>query len=138
MSAKAPTVLVVDDDRAVREFVKALLEQNGYVVRHAVDGEAALALLAIQPVDIVLLDILMPRKEGLETLLELKRQLPKVVVIAMSASGMRKGNDFLTIASKFGADSILQKPFSPDDLLARLRSYCAPGTSVNPVSSVGN
>lgn len=122
MSVKAPNILVVDDDLTVRELVKALLTQNGYDVHVAVDGEAALAALTERPADIVLLDILMPKKEGLETIIELKQRFPNLVVYAMSASGTRKGYDFLTIAKKFGADGILQKPFTPDDLLALIGS----------------
>src|ERR1700679_914384 len=122
MSDKIAKVLVVDDDDAVRELIKALLEQSGYDVRDAVDGEAALAALKADPADIVLLDILMPRKEGLETLIELKKRLPNLTDFTMSASGARKGHDFLSIAAKFGADGVLQKPFSPDELLALLNS----------------
>jgi DNA-binding response OmpR family regulator len=125
MSAKIAKVLVVDDDDAVRELIKALLEQSGYEVRDAADGEIALTLLKAEPADIVLLDILMPRKEGLETLIELKQHFPKMTVFAMSASGARKGHDFLTIASKFGADGVLQKPFSPDELFALINSRSA-------------
>jgi DNA-binding response OmpR family regulator len=122
MSATNSKILVVDDDATVRELVKALLCQNGYDVREAPDGEIALASLADDPVDIVLIDILMPRKEGLETIIELKQGFPNLVVFAMSASGARKGHDFLSIAAKFGADGILQKPFSPDELLALIAS----------------
>ena len=82
----------------------------------------ALASFASDPVDIVLIDILMPRKEGLETIIELKQRFPNLVVFAMSASGARKGHNFLSIAAKFGADGILQKPFSPDELLALIAS----------------
>lgn len=126
MLTKASKVLVVDDDSAVRELVRALLEQNGFEVREAPDGEGVISLLEKDPVDAVLLDILMPHKEGLETLIELKQHFPQLAVFAMSASGSRKGHDFLKIASKFGADGILPKPFSPDELLALLRPRSAP------------
>ena len=123
MSAKASKVLVVDDDVSVRELVRALLSQGGYDVREAADGELALSSLANEHFDIVLVDILMPRKEGLETIIELKQRFPGMIVFAMSASGQRKGHDFLSIAKKFGADGILQKPFSPDELLALVNSH---------------
>lgn len=122
MSSKIAKVLVVDDDSAVRELVRALLEQNNYEVREAADGEAALAALKADTFDIILLDILMPRKEGLETIIELKQRFPALTVYAMSASGARKGHDFLSLAAKFGAHGILQKPFSPDELFALLAS----------------
>ena len=63
-----------------------------------------------------------PRAPRLETIIELKQGFPNLVVFAMSASGARKGHDFLSIAAKFGADGILQKPFSPDELLALIAS----------------
>ena len=132
MPSAIATVLVVDDDCFVRESVKAVLEQNGYAVREAADGEAALASLTAYRADIVLLDILMPRKEGLETLLELKQRFPNVTVYAMSASGARQGHDFLSVATKFGAHGILQKPFSPQALIALLAGRAAEARQRHP------
>jgi DNA-binding response OmpR family regulator len=126
MAAAIATVLVVDDDKLVRQTARMILEQNGYAVREADDGEAALRSLAASPPDIMLLDILMPKKEGLETLIEIKRLFPNVIVYAISASGRSKGHDFLSVAAKFGADGTLQKPFSPRDLLALVRSRTSP------------
>ncbi len=107
------TVLVVDDDCLVRDAARIILENNGYAVSEAPEGETALASLAANRADIVLLDILMPRKEGLETLIELKRRFPDVTVYAMSASGARKGHDFLSIAAKFGAHGYCRSHFRP-------------------------
>jgi len=115
-------VLVADDDFSVRELIGAVLRLKGYEVYEASDGESALAMLEEHAIDIVILDILMPRKEGLETLIEVKQRFPKLKTIVMSASGARKGHDFLGTAAKFGADAILQKPFSPDELLALVAS----------------
>jgi len=112
------SVLIVDDDPLTREFAQSILEQSGYSVRVASDGEAAIAALDEQHADIVLLDILMPRKDGLETLLELKRRSPDIAVIATSASVVQMRNDYLAIAEQFGADAILRKPFTPQTLSA--------------------
>jgi DNA-binding response OmpR family regulator len=122
MSAHKEKILVVDDDPTIRDVTRALLENNGYDVRTAADGEAAISQLKVEPCEVVLLDILMPRKEGLETILELKKSFPQVKIFAMSASGSSKGHDFLTIAARFGATGILQKPFSPKELFALLQS----------------
>ena len=135
MSTECAKVLVVDDDATVRELLKALLKQNGYEVQVAPDGEAALAQLEESSFDIVLLDILMPRKEGLETIIDMKQRFPKTFIYAMSASGARKGHDFLSIAAKFGADGVLQKPFAPQDLLALLAGRNAPKTTVGTAAS---
>lgn len=125
MTVTASTILVVDDDPLIRGVAKAILEKYGHTVRIAADGEAGLAAIAAAPPDAVFLDILMPRKEGLETLRELKRQFPEVAVIAMSGSMMRDRNDFLSIATKFGADAVMRKPFTPEDLLIALQSAFA-------------
>lgn len=117
---KAISVLLVDDDPATREFVEGVLAQNGYEVRLAADGAAALESLAQEQPDVVLLDILMPRKDGLETVLELRQRFPDLKVLAMSVSGPKKRHDFLSVAKTFGADATLQKPFSPDQLLGSL------------------
>jgi len=125
MAVAASTILVVDDDPLIRGVAKTILEQHGHTVRMAADGEAGLAAVADAPADVVFLDILMPRKEGLETLRELKRRFPQVAVIVMSGSLMRDRNDFLSIATKFGADAVMRKPFAPDDLLGALQSALA-------------
>ncbi len=125
MSAAPSTVLIVDDDPLVRAAAQAILEHRGFVARVAEDGEAALAAMTAHRVTTVLLDILMPRKEGLETLIELRRTFPATVVVAMSASPVRKRNDFLAIAVKFGADAILRKPFTPESLLGAVASAAA-------------
>ncbi len=116
MPAKAMTIVIADDDPLVREVYKAALEQRGHSVLLAEDGAGAIALVESRQIEIVLLDILMPRKEGLETLIELKRQFPGLTVFAMSGGTGRSKTDFLSIARKFGADGILRKPFEPQAL----------------------
>ncbi len=135
--SKPAKILVVDDDAAVRELAHAILAQNGYSVREAADGEMALESMESEPADIVLIDILMPRKEGLETIIDLKQRFPSLILFAMSASGARKGHNFLSIAKKFGADGILQKPFTPDELLALVASHGSIETSRGLASYVG-
>jgi DNA-binding response OmpR family regulator len=111
------TIVIADDDVLVRNAYKALLERQGHEVLVAGDGNRALALLETHAVDIVLLDILMPDKEGIETLLEIKRSFPETVVYVMTGGTTKNGPDFLHIATKFGADGVLKKPFQPQALL---------------------
>jgi CheY-like chemotaxis protein len=118
MVANAKTVLVVDDDKLVLAIYKFAFEDYGYRVLLADDGNAALRTLEGQQVDVVFLDILMPEKEGLETLLEIKQRLPDVAVFVMSGGGMRGKHDFLTVAKKFGATGIVKKPATPRELIA--------------------
>jgi DNA-binding response OmpR family regulator len=116
MPAKTITIAIADDDPLVREACKAVLEQRGHTVLLAEDGAAAIVLVESRPIDLLLLDILMPNKEGLETLIEIKRRFPGVRVFAMSGGISHAPTDFLSVASKFGADAILRKPFGPQKL----------------------
>jgi two-component system response regulator MprA len=112
-------VLVVDDDRAVRESLRRSLEFNGYAVSLAADGAEALAALDAAPPDAVVMDVMMPRMDGLEAtrrLREAGNRVPVLVLTARDAVGDRvEGLDA-------GADDYLTKPFALAELLARLRA----------------
>lgn len=114
-------VLVVDDDEPTRWFHKRFLEEQGYHVREAPDGEAALEEIGRSRPDIVLLDVMMPRKGGFEVLQELKgnpdtRLLPIVLITSLDQLQSR------VQAKVLGADDYLLKPFQPDELTARIQS----------------
>jgi two-component system response regulator MprA len=112
-------VLVVDDDRAVRESLRRSLEFNGYVVSLAGDGAEALASIARETPDAVVMDVLMPRLDGIEATRALRtagNDLPILVLTARDSVGDRvEGLDA-------GADDYLTKPFALEELLARLRA----------------
>jgi two-component system response regulator MprA len=114
-----PLVLVVDDDRAVRDSLKRSLEFNGYDVRLAEDGAAALAGIGTLKPDAVVMDVMMPRLDGIETTRALRgagNDVPILVLTARDAVGDRvDGLDA-------GADDYLTKPFALEELLARLRA----------------
>ena len=114
-----PHVLVVDDDRAVRESLRRSLEFNGYAVSLAEDGAAALAGISATNPDAIVMDVMMPRLDGIETTRALRsvgNQVPILVLTARDAVGDRvEGLDA-------GADDYLTKPFALDELLARLRA----------------
>ena len=110
------TILIVDDDALIRRTFESLFRGRGYNVLSADNGESALQILAGHSVDTILLDILMPRKEGLETLIEVKRLSPATQVFVMTG-GVTRGPDFLKIATRFGADGVVQKPISASALL---------------------
>jgi DNA-binding NtrC family response regulator len=117
MVATAKTVLIADDDKLILSSFRYALAQRGYKILLAEDGAAAITFLEQVPVDIVFLDILMPGKDGLETLLEMKRRFPAVPVHVMSGGGTRSKQDFLTLAQKFGATSTIRKPVTASDLI---------------------
>jgi two-component system response regulator MprA len=114
-----PHVLVVDDDRAVRESLRRSLEFNGYAVSLATDGAEALAGISATNPDAIVMDVMMPRLDGIETTRALRsvgNQVPILVLTARDAVGDRvEGLDA-------GADDYLTKPFALDELLARLRA----------------
>ncbi|MDP9821444.1 response regulator transcription factor [Nocardioides massiliensis] len=118
-SAPRPHVLVVDDDRAVRESLRRSLEFNGYSVALASDGAEALAAIGKGGPDALVLDVMMPRLDGLETTRALRaagNDLPILVLTARDSVGDRvEGLDA-------GADDYLTKPFALEELLARLRA----------------
>jgi CheY-like chemotaxis protein len=103
-------ILIVDDDPTVRAIATELLRADDHAIVEASDGGEALALLARLPVDLVILDMLMPNVDGLETILSLKRQDSKVKILAISSGGVLDPTSLLKIAMTFGADAALQKP----------------------------
>jgi DNA-binding NtrC family response regulator len=111
-------ILLVDDDAQLREMLREILELAGHQVRGAKDGRVALALYRAERADLVLTDLVMPEKEGLETIRELLRHDPRATVIAMSGGGHSTADLNLTMAEKLGARDTLPKPFSREELLA--------------------
>jgi signal transduction histidine kinase/CheY-like chemotaxis protein len=117
-------VLVVDDDPAVCDALASILRDAGYEPLPAADGREALALVQRQAPAAVLLDMLMPGMEGLETVTELRQRHPRVPVVAMS--GASRASNYLTMATKLGAAAALEKPFSPEELLRTLSAVIRP------------
>lgn len=114
------TVLVVDDDALLRRTLAGYLEDQPYNVLLAADGDEALAELERSRVDVVITDILMPNREGIETIIQIRSSGYPLRLIAMSG-GARLGTvDYLEIAERLGADAVLHKPFSRAQFLATL------------------
>ncbi len=111
------SILVIDDNPEFREILRKHLEATGHSVALAENGEQGLAVLERGGMDIVLTDILMPQRDGVEVLREAKRRWPSLPVIAISGGGWIGANELLSMAEKLGADQVLQKPVRRDDLL---------------------
>lgn len=118
-------ILVIDDDFQMREMLGVILERKGYDVKTASDGKAALQLQSKKPFDIVITDIIMPEKEGLETISELRRGYPRVKIIAISGGGQYKPEGYLELAKQHGADRVLAKPFGSWEILGAVRELSA-------------
>jgi CheY-like chemotaxis protein len=110
-------LLVIDDNPEFREILRRHLEANGHSVTLAMNGEQGLGLLGQGDFDIVLTDILMPQRDGVEVLREAKRRWPDLPVIAISGGGWIGANELLGMAEKLGADKVLQKPVRREDLI---------------------
>jgi len=121
------TVLVIDDDKQSREVIRDILESDGYEVVEAKDGKEGVAVFRKQPTDLVVTDIIMPEQEGVETILQLKRDYPDVKIIAVSGGGRLSPTDYLHIAKKSGAKQTLQKPFRVEELLTAARKLLSDG-----------
>jgi len=112
------SILVVDDENQIRRLIRETLEQAGYHVTEAHDGEQALRQYRLAPSDLVIMDTLMPDQDGLETTATLRREFPNVKVIAITGGSDLIGVvNFLDVAKMFGAHRALQKPFEMTTLL---------------------
>ena len=106
-----PSVLVIDDDHESREVIAELLKQKGHVVFVAADGIEGLEIARRRGVDVAVTDIVMPRRDGLETIQELRKDFPDVRILALSGGVAGQGQqNYLTIATALGADAVMSKP----------------------------
>lgn len=112
-------ILVVEDDKKIASFVVNGFKQNGFAVDHARDGEGALALLRTTPYDAAVLDIMIPKMDGLAVLQELRRICVKTPVIILSA---KASVDDRIKGLQAGGDDYLTKPFAFSELLARVQA----------------
>lgn len=115
-------IILADDDDSFRSMLCLTLKRLGENVREAANGLEALKLHHAVPADLLITDLIMPDKEGLETILEFRRRDSAIKIIAMSGGGRINAHDFLAIARRFGADRILPKPFSGDELMIAIEA----------------
>ena len=114
-------VLLIDDDDLVRKILRRILEGADFEVVEAADGDEGIRSYEAEPSDVVVTDILMPKKEGIETIIELRRINPEVRIVAISGGGRNDGQQYLKMAGKLGADRMLPKPVRPKELLDAVR-----------------
>src|SRR3954470_228080 len=123
MDAGRTRVLVVDDNDDMRESMELLLGREGFEVEAAPNGAAAVRIQRERPARLMITDLLMPEKDGIETIEHFRRDFPGVKIIAMSGGGVRvRGERYLSTAGIAGADATLRKPFEPSELLSTVRS----------------
>ena len=115
-------ILVIDDEAMIREMFRRILELEGYIVSEAAEGNEALARCREQCPDLIITDLIMPDKEGIETIIEILRDCPETRIIAISGGGRITAREYLELAETFGADRTLSKPIGRDELLAAVRA----------------
>ena len=118
-------VLVIDDEDLSRYAVRAILESAGHQVAEAENGAQALGILDSESFDLIVTDIVMPEKEGLETVRDVKAAFPGLPIIAMSGSGRTRNRDLIAEVIGLGADGALQKPFAAEALLEEVTRVLA-------------
>jgi len=119
------SILLVDDDEQLRTMLSVVLRRAGYEVQVAIDGIEAGNSYRSHPSDLIITDLIMPEKEGLEIIRELHKDYPQAKIIAMSGGGRTGTMNYLKLAQAFGAQEVLEKPFSHQEILEAIRRVLA-------------
>lgn len=117
------SILIVDDEAPIRTLLRKILEEDGHEIREADNGAAGLALYRETPADLVITDILMPERDGMDITLELTREFLNAKVIAMT--GATGDRNFLNVAKLFGARHVITKPFTIESIRHLVRHTLA-------------
>ena len=110
-------ILLVDDEQSLLDALSRTLERAGYRVETALNGRLAMELLSAQATDLVITDLIMPEKEGIDLIMFLKSRQPNLPIIAISGGGRNAPENYLSIAKALGAKDTLAKPFLNSELL---------------------
>jgi YesN/AraC family two-component response regulator len=122
-------ILIIDDETPIRSMVRLILERAGYTVREAQDGIEGIRVFRETPADLVITDLIMPNKDGIGMIIELKKDFPALKIIAMSGGGLNRPEGYLRGAQKLGAACTLSKPLNRNDLLRAVRDTLNPNIS---------
>ena len=114
-------ILIIDDDLQLLDMLRQTLEREGYNVVVASNGKAGIKIYREDPVDLIITDMIMPEKEGIETIIELKRDYPDVKIITMSGGGIISSEQYLDISRKLGVEQSFTKPIEREKLLFAIR-----------------
>jgi len=128
-------ILVIDDEELALFTMREILEDAGHTVATASDGAAGLALQGSRRFDLVITDMIMPHKEGAQLIGEIREKDPGIPILAVSGSGRTRNTDLLELAKQCGANAVLTKPFSEEDLLKVLAVCLGTGKTDLPSAS---
>ncbi|HED31317.1 MAG TPA: response regulator [Prosthecochloris aestuarii] len=114
-------ILVIDDEHDILKLLRRILENAGYCVTMTDNGKDAEKLLEKELFHLVITDIIMPEKEGMEMIFFIRKHCPETKIIAISGGGKLSPDSYLTIAHTAGADTVIQKPFENSELLREVK-----------------
>jgi len=114
-------ILIIDDEPQIRSMLKLMLERDGYEVIEAPDGVEGIKVYRQNPADLIITDLIMPNKDGIGMIIELKKEFPDVMIIAMSGGGLNKPDGYLKGAKKLGAACTLTKPIDREEMLKAVK-----------------
>ncbi len=116
-------ILIIDDEPQIRSLLTLILEREGFNVIVASDGKEGIKLFQEEKPDIVITDLIMPGKEGIETIRELKKENPILPIIAMSGGGRNAPDSYLQMAKLLGANAVFEKPFEKEVFLNAVKKF---------------
>ena len=114
-------ILIIDDEPQIRSMLTLMLEREGYEVVEAPDGVDGIKIYRQNPADLIITDLIMPNKDGIGMIIDLKKEFPDVKIIAMSGGGLNKPDGYLKGAKKLGAACTLTKPIDREEMLEAVR-----------------
>lgn len=115
-------ILIIDDEVDILFMLRKMMERAGFIVTLASNGREGMERFYEDPPDMVITDIIMPEKEGLEIIREMKKKQPALKVIAISGGGRISADSYLETASYFGANRIFQKPFTQSEIISAAKT----------------
>ena len=117
-----PGILIVEDEADLREMIAVSLTRRKFTVMEARDGKEAIMHFKPSITDLVVTDIIMPEEDGLKVIMKLREMKPSIRIIAISGGGKAGPASYLNLAKALGADAVFPKPFSMNELVARIES----------------
>ncbi len=118
-------ILIIDDEPLARDTVRMILEEEGHEIVEAANGNEGIETDNAQPADLILTDLIMPAKDGIETILYFREARPDVKIIAISGGGRLRAEEPLELAKKLGVPHVILKPFGPGELIQAVRKCLA-------------
>ena len=132
-----PAVLLLEDNAAYRDLLTEVLTISGFEVCAVPDGRRVTEILQSQRIELVITDLVMPERDGIEIMTELRYSHPKLPVIAISGDMTMNRDLYLTIAEKLGASRVIAKPFRMEQLITAAREAIAASNASMPVQTAG-